>query len=216
MERFSSLHPTVRLEVLDRLELRQGVVLFELRLSSDRPAGWTETLAQLPHVRSVELLSAGPRTSTYRIVYDGPTFLPVAKRLRLMRQFPFPIQAGVATWTIVGTEPKIRRLIERLRAARIRLDVEALRPGSREALTERFTARQQEVLSEAVRLGYFEVPRRITLTELAAKLRIAASTLSVTLALIEKKLVDAHVRAPPRRPGAPGAVSLAAEATECS
>ncbi len=38
--------------------------------------------------------------------------------------------------------------------------------------------------------GYFEVPRRISLTKLAPKIGVSMSTLSVTLAVIEKKILE--------------------------
>jgi predicted DNA binding protein len=41
--------------------------------------------------------------------------------------------------------------------------------------------------------GYFDVPRRISLTRLATKVGVATSTLSVTLALIEKKILEPHL-----------------------
>jgi hypothetical protein len=52
------------------------------------------------------------------------------------------------------------------------------------------TPRQQEILQRALAAGYFDVPRRISLTELAVRIGVATSTLSVTLAVIEKKIVE--------------------------
>jgi len=38
--------------------------------------------------------------------------------------------------------------------------------------------------------GYFEVPRRVTLTELAERIGVAVSSLSEMLAVVEKKLLQ--------------------------
>lgn len=194
MQRFSTAHPSVRLDVLDRLELGRGLVLFEIRVSSDEPTSWTEELRKLPHVREVELIDATGSSGTYRVLFAGRTFLPIAKRLRLLRQFPFPIQNGVATWTVVGSETKIRALLRSLEASGSTVRIEAIRRGALRDVSEGLTERQQQVLRRAIADGYFDVPRRISLTELAGRIGVATSTLSVSLALIEKKIVEFHTR----------------------
>jgi len=192
MYQFTTAHPSVQLDVVDRLEVGRGRVLFEVRVSSERPESWTEEIRRLPEVRDVELIDATERSSTYRVLFAGPTFIPLAKRLKLPRQFPFPVRDGVATWTVVGAEQKVRRMLQDLSASGVPMRVESIRRGALGEVSGNLTDRQRDVLRQAISEGYFDVPRRTSLTELAARVGVAPSTLSVTLAVIEKKIVESH------------------------
>ncbi len=189
MAPLSAAYPSVRFDVLDRLEISPRRVLFDVRLPTLANVGWTDVLRDLPEVRTVELLDANPSSEVYRVLFAGRTFVPLVKRLRLLRRFPFPVEDGKATWFVVGAEVRVRRLLAALRRAGVAFTVDAVRRGSDVTAPRQLTSRQREVLRRAVREGYFEVPRRVSLTELAARLGVASSTLSVTLALIERKIV---------------------------
>ncbi|MGI0054942.1 MAG: helix-turn-helix domain-containing protein [Thermoplasmata archaeon] len=68
--------------------------------------------------------------------------------------------------------------------------VESVHHGSLARTPSTLTVRQEEILRRALAEGYFDVPRRISLTALAPKIGVAMSTLSVTLAVIEKKILE--------------------------
>lgn len=180
------------MNVLNRMEVGNGLTMLEVHLSAPAGGGWGEEIRSLPGVRDVELLEASSGSETCRVYFRGKTFLPLLKRLRLVRHFPFPVQNGVATWTLVGPEKKVHALLKALEADEGRAQVEAVRHGPLSEGPGLLTPRQQEVLRRAMAEGYFDVPRRISLTELAAKMGVAISTLSVTLAVIEKKILEPH------------------------
>jgi predicted DNA binding protein len=190
MASFTRAHPSVRVAVLDRLEVSPRRVLFDVQLPSNSRVGWSDELGKSADVETVELIDANANTETYRVLFTGRTFVPMVKRLRLLRRFPFPVQGGVATWLVVGPEGRVRRMISALRRSRVVFRVDAVRRGFRADVRQLLTPRQRDVLRRAVAEGYFDVPRRVSLTELAARMSVAASTLSVTLAVIEKKIVE--------------------------
>lgn len=192
MHSLTVTHPAMRVDVLDRLELRRGLVLFEVRVDSDEDLDWGEEIRGLPGVHRVELIDAGGHNEYFRVTASGRTFLPLAKRLALVRRFPFPVQNGAAVWTVFGPERKIRQLLRGLEASRIVYQVELVRPGRWMSDEPSLTARQREILSRALSAGYFDVPRRVSLTVLAGEIGVAVSTLSVLLAVIEKKIIAAH------------------------
>ncbi len=57
----------------------------------------------------------------------------------------------------------------------------------------RLTDRQEEVVRMACDLGYYDIPRRTDLNELAKRLGIGKSTLDVILRRAEGKLVRCHL-----------------------
>ncbi len=214
MAPLTEAYPSVRFEVLDRLEVSPRRVLFDVRFPMLPSVSWSERLRRLPDVRSVELIDASPSAEIYRILFAGRTFVPLVKRLRILRRFPFPVENGRATWLVVGADARVRRLMTALRRAGVAFRIDSIRRGLGDEAPGLLTPRQGEVLRGAVAEGYFDVPRRISLTELAARMGVASSTLSVTLAVIEKKIVEplaaqddrdvTHPRSARPEPPAPG------------
>ncbi|HEV2165940.1 MAG TPA: helix-turn-helix domain-containing protein [Thermoplasmata archaeon] len=182
-------HPNLRVDVLDRLELGNGRTMMEVSLHSPEPRDWGGELRSLSSVEEVEVIDVSPEATVCRVTFRGSTYIPLLRRLRILRRFPFPVHRGVATWTVVGPADKVHVLLRRLagRAPAVRLV--AIRYGPVRDGLALLTLRQQEILDRAMEEGYFEVPRRISLTRLAPQLGVAASTLSVTLAVIERKIV---------------------------
>ncbi|EQD61199.1 Bacterio-opsin activator, HTH domain protein [mine drainage metagenome] len=68
--------------------------------------------------------------------------------------------------------------------------LEAVRHTDPTRASGRLTPHQEDLLKRAMAAGYFEVPRQITLTALSQRLGLAPSTLSETLAKVEKKLLE--------------------------
>jgi len=185
---FTTRHPEVVLEVLERLDLGRAHVMMGVRVRSIAPGDWAGEIRGFPGVLAVEELGPRGAASELRVVHRTSAFLPVFRRLRLQQRFPFSIQAGVATWVVIGTSAKVRRLLAMVRRRSPGLSVVSVAhneaPG-RGPLTPRQTA----VFHRAMSRGYFEVPRQITLTELAGEMGLAKSSLSETLAVIERKLL---------------------------
>ncbi len=57
---------------------------------------------------------------------------------------------------------------------------------------DRLTSRQKEILAKAIALGYFEFPRRFSLTELSKQVGIKPSTLSQVLRSAEEKVMTQY------------------------
>lgn len=190
---FTRAHPEVHLEVTGRMELERGTTLFDVEVHSTENGGWAEELRAFPGISGVELLGSHQGCETCRVCSVGPTFVPLFKRHRLIQSFPFPVENGEAIWSVVGVEPKVRALLGRLAEEHTPVQIDSVRRFQAPVTPPLLTRRQQGFLQRALSKGYFEVPRRISLTELARQEGVAISTMSVALALIEKRLVENHV-----------------------
>jgi len=159
-----------------------------LRVRSTRPGAWAEEIRGLAGVLAVEELGPRGTAARLRVVHRTSAFLPVFRALRLQQQFPFSIQAGVATWVVIGPSGKVRRLLSLLRRHSPGLSVVSVTHNAAPARGP-LTPRQAEIFRRAMTRGYFEVPRGVSLTELAQEMGLAKSSLSETLAVIERKLL---------------------------
>lgn len=179
---------------MDRLELGRRGVLFEVKIPLVGRKSWIEELRGLPGMRSAELIEATESSEVYRLLSAGRSFLPLLKRLNLILQHPIPLRGEFASWTVVGAEGRIRQLLAELKLQRVAVELQSIQRGTAHVPQPGLTRRQWEVLVHAADEGYFDVPRRISLTGLAARMNIAPSTLSVALAVIEKKVIESILR----------------------
>ncbi len=96
-------------------------------------------------------------------------------------QSPFEVRDGWVDWTIECSAEKSRKLVQLLREGGVPYRVVSTRfTGSR-----MLTPRQRLIFDSALNEGYWDTPRRITLSALAKLLGLSKSTISVHLHKIE-------------------------------
>ncbi len=94
-------------------------------------------------------------------------------------EFPARFTLGTMTGSIVGTQEDINRFLkfaESWGATYEVLSVRKYHPKLEGVLSE-LTPKQYTCLESAVRMGYFDVPRRVSSRDLASKLDISHSTM---------------------------------------
>jgi HTH DNA binding domain len=92
---------------------------------------------------------------------------------------PFEIRDGMARITYLGNTGQIRLFLEQVEKAGVRYKVSSLSDAkfSHSSPLNRLTEKQRRVLVTAYRLGYYDLPRRISSQQLASKLNVGSSTL---------------------------------------
>ena len=94
---------------------------------------------------------------------------------------PFEVRDGWVDWTIECSSEKSRELVKLLRESDIPYRVVSTRTKGARILTPK----QRLIFDSALNEGYWETPRRITLSGLAVSVGLSKSTLSVHLHKIE-------------------------------
>lgn len=194
---FSAAHPQVRLEVLNRTDVRPGESVSDCWISG-LPAGvWAREIAGYPDVLRVQSLAEVGDGCLYRITYRDPPIVGLYRRLQLPLQLPLRIQGGYIDWEIVARYSEFQQILAHARAADPNVTVVSIRRRPLRDHLPLLTEAQHELLTQAMAAGYFAVPRGITLTALARKLERSKSSISESLALIEKKLFETALRPVP-------------------
>ncbi len=109
----------------------------------------------------------------------------------------FPVKVGwdgkhaVGTWTITGMRDRVDHLLTLLEEKHVQVELKSFQKIQSNQVQGTLTPRQAEILEVALKLGYFEFPRKITLTELAKRVGVAKSTLSEIVRRISQKKVQA-------------------------
>jgi predicted DNA binding protein len=189
LHRFTTRNPEFRLELFDRVPIAPRRSLAEVRFHGPRDPGWEAEFQQMPGIEQIEVLEQDELSALCQIIHVTPPWLATARRLRVIWRHPIWVMEGVARWEVVGTEDRVRELLSTIAPTVENVRVDAIVRGAGERPTETLTPRQSELLRRAVNEGYFDVPRRISLTELAGRLSVCKSTLSERLAIVERKLI---------------------------
>ncbi len=154
-----------------------GVPIDDLRESAERD----------PSIDSFRVVMHGDGTTVFR--NEGPSHgtYDIFRETGTMPEYPVTIRNGSADVTITETRERVVELKEALERMGATVEVVAVRMtgDSGELLTER----QAEVVDLAVTEGYYEVPRRCSITRLAELLDVSKSTVSGVLHRAESKLV---------------------------
>ena len=203
------------IELLETLRLEKGWRLQLLRL---RRRGTLKTERELEResrrIRRMyghegfELVERRPRTRDYVLLVRqrNPTTLRALIDLaggEVSPTTPFRINDRTTLATFRTQGSALPRVLEKLR--RLGLPFRVVRTSSRPILAgadaSSLTDRQREVLARAWTLGYYAVPRRITLTRLAQTTGQSAPALGKMLRRAERHLVSRFLSDEP--PSAP-------------
>lgn len=195
---FTRKHPEVRVDVHNVTPMNGKYLLGEFTIQgTDGHAegfDWAKELAELPDVLQVQRLEGVQGTQTYRILSHLPVTVALGTEYGLLMRYPRTVKNGFVTCETIAHVHQIRGFIAATRAAGRAASVVSLRRDALRSSDPALTPTQRTMFYEAVAAGYFEVPRRITLTELARKLSKSKSAVSEGLAVVERKLAEEAVR----------------------
>lgn len=189
--------PDVGVRVLSHFPSGPGRAIEDVELVG---AMWKERVAairRLPSVRSVATLESASHGARLRMEVGDSRLQHAVAQSGALPRFPFEVRDGLDQWLLVSGRREAERFVNDLRAQGVRATILSSREyHPHEALTER----QREFMRAAIEQGYYDVPRRVTLTQLAEELQVSKSSLSETLARGERRVVaDTGLFAPLRR-----------------
>jgi len=186
---FSLKHPDLLLMLHTVQPARDRRLLADVEILGP-PNDWVREIANLPGVMEVRHLGVAPDLGRYRVEHgaSGPATLML--KLGMLMRYPITVQNGVVSGELVDQVSQIRRFVAALRASGHDARIVSLRHQSLRSRQPNLTQVQREIFRQAVAAGYFEVPRRITLTRLAEMLSRSKSSVSETLAVVERKLAE--------------------------
>lgn len=179
--------PRVGVKVLSHFPTEDGSAWEEVELAG---GSWVERLARIrssPGVGDVQVLESTPEHGRVRLRVPSCPLARAVARSGALPRFPFEVRDGADRWLLIAEREAASRFVDDLRDQGLAVEVlsfRAYRPH------ESLTRRQREMMDAAIQAGYYEVPRRVTLTRLAERLHVAKSTLSETLARAEHHVLE--------------------------
>lgn len=188
------------LKIIKSLEL-----LYFLRQNADEFAAISRIEFNDPNSKIEDLLKGGllvdaqiiehERNGSYIVfIRSGPSLSSVLNYIGMEGGFLFP-PLGVADskvrFSFLGSEQQIKQFMETINGIGIRYRVVLLADAdfSPISVLNHLTQKQREVLVTAYKLGYYDIPRKITSEELAGRLGLVNSTVVEHLRKAEQRLI---------------------------
>ena len=194
-------HPDARFRVLAAMPIDGGGAGL-VEVTAEDPDAIVAEMREFDGIDSVDLLESSGDTALVQFHTGQPLLLISAREAGLPLRPPVDICDGVASVWATGSPERLSAFAEQLEAFGMPFEVDRVTPEVDPASL--LTDRQREVVSKAVELGYYETPRRCSLTDLAAALGVAQSTCSETLHRAEGAIVRAFVEELPEGDAEPG------------
>jgi predicted DNA binding protein len=151
-------------------------------------------IEEITHHKSVLEMSVLEKDDSrvkFNIKTKDPFLLYAIINCGVLVNFPVRVREGYAYWRLVSSRERIDELLTLFDKKKI--DYTLLRIGSSPYDMaddkNKLTLDESTILNKAITLGFFEIPRKISLEELAKELGKSKSALSVNLRKIIKKKV---------------------------
>jgi predicted DNA binding protein len=185
-------HPGLVMEAINRFPVDSRHIVVEVRLDDEEPRDWSAELRALRYVVSAVRLDRSGRPNLYRVKWKAPRFfVALLEKYDLVGVVPFVLTARNVQIALALSRPRLQQLVRELRERDFNPEVLKVRPLRGRVELGGLTPRQRERFQVAVESGFFDVPRRATLDELARRFSIGKSALSESLALARRKVLVA-------------------------
>ncbi|MHC1591922.1 MAG: helix-turn-helix domain-containing protein [Candidatus Helarchaeales archaeon] len=139
-----------------------------------------------PSLVKLDVYSKGPDSYLINVKTKDPYLLVSLIKSEVLLEYPIRVQNGWTTWKVISDRSRISILLDKLKERSVEFRLKQI---SQYKDKVSLTRRQMEVLDLALKLGYYDIPRKITLTELAKKLKMSKSSLSELLRRITRKRI---------------------------
>jgi predicted DNA binding protein len=177
---------TAEFEILTAFPKERGGIALAEITDSD-PKSVVRAMEGTEEVTNIEPLQQTTDSILVQFETSDPFLLLPVRKAGTPIELPFTVCAGEVGWEITATQDRLSELGDQLREFDITFDVKSV--THQVETTQLLTAKQTKLVNRAIEAGYYDTPRRVTLTDLADDLDLAKSTCSETLHRAEEKII---------------------------
>jgi hypothetical protein len=187
---YNKKYPELDFKILSNfiLDNNIGDTLFQIKGSNIR--NFITDFQNISDPATYQILAKGENFVLLDVKTIDPMIFNALVKTQLLLIYPLTVINGKIRVNAIAERSKIDHFLLELDKKDIKFTIESI--GYYQKL-ELLTKRQNEILQYTDRAGYFEIPRKISLTDLAKKLNISPSALSETLRRINKKLTKFYL-----------------------
>ncbi len=190
LARFSLKFDDLQINLLSMLFLskKQGSGLFQIQGGNKQHLDefWQDFI-EFSDSSKYTLIFRDERTILVNILSSDPWVLHTLMDAQFILLFPILIRNGSISIELIAPRNKIDLIFNNPDWQKVDISIKQIGSYCPDSL---LSQRQSEILNSALRNGFFDIPRKKSLSDLADILRISPSALSENLRRINKKLAE--------------------------
>ncbi len=182
-----------KLNVVDCKNFNSHGMSLLIEVQGERMVQFLEDLKLSPGVRRVYATENHGDSAIAMVVLDAPVYCNVAQESgAFCTSCPFKTFEGdEANWRLIVKDARaLSNTIDMLEKTGVHATLKDVSTASH---NDTLTPRQRQVMLTAMRLGYFDFPRKKDLTHLAEEMNIRPSTLSEIMRRAESKITKYYI-----------------------
>ena len=187
----SITHPELQFNLLSMLPLssNQGNTLLQIKgLNLDK--FWDE-FKKVHENQNYNLIFQDDNSLLFNMVIADPWVLKTIFDAQLHLRFPIVIHNGKISIELIGSRGKIDQLLNKNKNWKeVEISIKQVKKYCPDTL---LTPRQLEILGKSLLNGFFDIPRKKSLSDLAKDIGISPSALSENIRRINKKLAEHYI-----------------------
>jgi len=186
-------YPDVKMEISHFLpyDLEKSIGNSAIEIMHYKIDSIIEDIRIHPSVIELGVLEKEENRVKFNVKTKDPYLLYAIIKCGVLVDFPIRVEDGFAFWRLISSRERIDQLLTLFEQKNI--NFELLRIGNSPYNIKddknKLTLDEMNILDKAISLGFFEIPRKISLEELANQMGKSKSALSVMLRKIIKKKV---------------------------
>ncbi|MBZ6496847.1 helix-turn-helix domain-containing protein [Natrinema longum] len=173
------------------------VAIGVIELAAPNPVPILAAIDDRRDIRDLELLWKHDETALLQVETANASLLAPMQQAGVPMETPFTVDDGVVTWELTTSADRLSTLGDTFDEHGIEYHIEYVHAVDARHAENPLTDRQLEVFLTALDAGYYDVPREVTLTDVASTLDVTKSTCSDVLHRAESTIVhwfaDEHV-----------------------
>lgn len=158
-----------------------------LEVRTGEPERFSSEISDRWDMETVEVLHTDDETVVVMIEGQPPEGYFVSKDINYHPTTPVIVREGYLFIEFVMPESKLAAMWEALDERRVEYQILSITDGY--DVVDSLTARQREILSDAIEQGYYDDPRECTLTDLARRFEVNKSVISGVLHRAEGEII---------------------------
>ena len=191
LAKFSLLYPQLQFSLLSMIPIseNQGNLLFQIK-GFNLVQFW-EQFSKNQDKKNFTLIFQDKNSLLMNMVMGDPWVLQTIFDAQLLLRFPILIMNGKISLELVGSRNKIDQLFNSNNNWKeVEISIKQVRQYCPDSL---LTPRQFEILNQSLIHGFFDIPRKKSLSVLAKEIGISPSALSENIRRINKKLAEHYI-----------------------
>ncbi|QEE17149.1 helix-turn-helix domain-containing protein [Promethearchaeum syntrophicum] len=191
LSKFSLLFPQLQFNLMSMVPISKNQGNLLLQIKGLKLNQFWEKFTKTSEKINYNLIFQDKNSILMNILMGDPWILQTIFDAQLLLQFPFLLMNGKIFLQLVGSRKKIDELFSsNAHWKEIDISIKKIRKYCPDSL---LTPRQFEILNQSLNNGFFDIPRKKSLSVLAEEIGISPSALSENIRRINKKLAEHYI-----------------------